>query len=59
VDQPDPLRGLDVEGLVAVGLQDSGGEAGSDGGSETGVRVVDRYDAVSAERLGKDACAGV
>ncbi len=61
VEEPDPLRGLHVEGLVAIRLQYAGRKAGVHRRTESALRVgaVEYDDAVIAEGFGEDTCAGV
>ena len=61
MEEPDPFRRLDVEGLIGVGLQDSGGESGVDAGTEPGLVItrVEQDNAVISEGLREDARTGI
>ena len=49
VDQPDPLRGLDIEGLIAVRPEHSRGEAGGHRRTESRLGVGEGDDAIGTE----------
>ena len=64
--KPDPLGGLDVEGLVGIGSQHPGCQAGIDGSAESSLRTlaiktlaIKEYDAVVSQGFGEDSTAGI
>jgi hypothetical protein len=57
MEEPDPLRGLYVERLVGIRLQDAGRKAGIDRRTESscGIAAIEDDHAVVAEGFGEDA----